>query len=55
MHDRDCDTQYAAGSPRGDYTGFFLLGKLVEFDGTDTIFKNPAQKETEGYVTGRFG
>jgi phosphate transport system ATP-binding protein len=38
-----------------DYTGFFLLGRLVEFDKTTTIFKNPAQKETEDYVTGRFG
>jgi len=38
-----------------DYTGFFLLGKLIEFDMTDTIFKNPSRKETEDYITGRFG
>ena len=38
-----------------DFTGFFLLGKLIEFDNTTVIFKNPAQKETEDYVTGRFG
>ena len=38
-----------------DYTGFFLLGKLVEFDRTPKIFENPARKETEDYVTGRFG
>ena len=38
-----------------DYTGFFLLGKLMEFDRTVKIFENPAQKETEDYVTGRFG
>jgi len=38
-----------------DFTGFFLLGKLVEFDSTTVIFKNPAKKETEDYVTGRFG
>ena len=38
-----------------DYTGFFLLGKLVEFDRTVQIFENPARKETEDYVTGRFG
>ena len=38
-----------------DYTGFFLLGRLVEFDRTETIFQNPAKKETEDYVTGRFG
>ncbi len=38
-----------------DYTGFFLLGRLIEFDDTPTIFKNPSKKETEDYVTGRFG
>ena len=38
-----------------DYTGFFLLGKLVEFDRTEQIFQNPSTKETEDYVTGRFG
>ena len=38
-----------------DYTGFFLLGKLIEFDKTDMIFKRPAKKETEDYITGRFG
>ncbi len=38
-----------------DYTGFFLMGKLIEFDETRTIFKNPSRKETEDYVTGRFG
>jgi phosphate transport system ATP-binding protein len=36
-------------------TGFFLLGKLIEYDRTDVIFKNPARKETEDYITGRFG
>jgi phosphate transport system ATP-binding protein len=38
-----------------DFTGFFLLGKLIEFDKTDNIFKNPSKKETEDYITGRFG
>ncbi len=38
-----------------DRTGFFLLGKLIEFDKTDVIFKNPSKKETEDYITGRFG
>jgi phosphate transport system ATP-binding protein len=38
-----------------DNTGFFLLGRLVEFASTTVIFKNPAKKETEDYVTGRFG
>jgi phosphate transport system ATP-binding protein len=38
-----------------DYTGFFLLGQLIEFDRTAVIFKMPAKKATEDYVTGRFG
>ena len=38
-----------------DFTGFFLLGRLIEFDKTDTIFKNPSKKDTEDYITGRFG
>ncbi len=38
-----------------DHTGFFLLGRLIEFDNTAVIFKNPAKQETEDYVTGRFG
>ena len=38
-----------------DFTGFFLLGRLMEYDKTDVIFKNPARKETEDYITGRFG
>ena len=36
-------------------TGFFLMGKLIEFNRTEIIFKNPARKETEDYITGRFG
>ncbi len=38
-----------------DNTGFFLLGKLIEHDRTDVIFKNPSKRETEDYITGRFG
>jgi phosphate transport system ATP-binding protein len=38
-----------------DYTGFFLLGKLIEFDNTDKIFTSPMDKRTEDYITGRFG
>jgi len=38
-----------------DRTGFFLLGKLIEHDKTDVIFRNPSKKETEDYITGRFG
>ena len=38
-----------------DYTAFFHLGKLIEYDVTDTIFVNPNNKKTEDYITGRFG
>jgi len=38
-----------------DYTAFFYLGELIEFDSTRKIFTNPAKKQTEDYVTGRFG
>ncbi len=38
-----------------DFTGFFLMGSLVEFDRTRTIFTSPSKKETEDYITGRFG
>ncbi|MFN2443214.1 MAG: phosphate ABC transporter ATP-binding protein PstB [Thermoanaerobaculia bacterium] len=38
-----------------DRTAFFMLGKLVEYDETNTIFMNPAEKLTEDYITGRFG
>ena len=38
-----------------DFTGFFYLGELVEFDRTAKVFTNPANKRTEDYVTGRFG
>ena len=38
-----------------DYTAFFLLGELVEFNKTDDIFSNPFDQRTEDYITGRFG
>lgn len=38
-----------------DRTAFFYLGKLIEYDTTEKIFMNPAQKQTEDYVSGRFG
>jgi len=38
-----------------DFTAFLYLGKLIEFGPTDKIFTNPARKETEDYITGRFG
>lgn len=38
-----------------DLTAFFYLGELIEMDKTRTIFTNPAKKQTEDYITGRFG
>jgi phosphate transport system ATP-binding protein len=38
-----------------DFTGFFLMGSLIEFDRTQKIFTTPSDKRTEDYVTGRFG
>ena len=38
-----------------DDTGYMLLGKLIEFDRTSIIFTNPSKKETDDYVSGRFG
>jgi phosphate transport system ATP-binding protein len=38
-----------------DRTAFFCLGELIEYDSTTKIFRNPANKQTEDYVTGRFG
>ena len=38
-----------------DFTAFMYLGDLIEYDKTETIFLNPAEKKTEDYITGRFG
>ena len=38
-----------------EYTGFFMMGELVEFDATQKIFTAPSNKMTEDYITGRFG
>jgi phosphate transport system ATP-binding protein len=38
-----------------DVTAFFYMGKLIEIDATDKIFTRPEQKQTEEYITGRFG
>jgi phosphate transport system ATP-binding protein len=38
-----------------EFTGFFLLGELIEFDKTEKLFTNPSDKRTEDYITGRFG
>jgi phosphate transport system ATP-binding protein len=37
------------------HTAFFYLGELIEFDQTNKIFTSPKVKQTEDYVTGRFG
>jgi phosphate transport system ATP-binding protein len=38
-----------------DRTAFFCLGELIEYDLTSKIFSNPSNKQTEDYITGRFG
>ncbi|MFQ3199447.1 MAG: phosphate transport system ATP-binding protein [Zhongshania sp.] len=38
-----------------DYTAFMYMGKLIEFDNTDILFTNPRNKQTEDYITGRYG
>ena len=38
-----------------DYTAFFYMGKLIEYDKTKNIFTKPSIKQTEDYITGRFG
>jgi phosphate transport system ATP-binding protein len=38
-----------------DWTGFMMLGELIEFDKTDKMFTAPSEKLTEDYITGRFG
>ncbi len=38
-----------------DYTAFFYMGELIEVDTTETIFTRPSKKQTEDYITGRFG
>lgn len=38
-----------------DYTAFMYMGELIEFGDTNTLFTNPSQKQTEDYITGRYG
>ena len=38
-----------------DKTAFFYMGEMVEYDKTKVIFTNPRKKETQNYITGRFG
>jgi phosphate transport system ATP-binding protein len=42
-------------SRTSDYTAFMYLGELIEFDNTEKIFTTPSHKQTEQYITGRFG
>ncbi|EGQ62978.1 phosphate ABC transporter, ATP-binding protein [Acidithiobacillus sp. GGI-221] len=38
-----------------DYTAFMYMGEMVEFDSTHQLFTNPSKKQTEDYITGRYG
>ena len=38
-----------------DMTAFFYMGRLIEVDKTETVFTRPSNKQTEDYITGRFG
>jgi phosphate transport system ATP-binding protein len=38
-----------------DFTAFMYLGKIIEYDHTEKIFLNPSYKQTEDYVSGKFG
>ena len=38
-----------------DFTAFFYMGDLIEYDKTDTIFTKPKNERTQNYITGRFG
>jgi phosphate transport system ATP-binding protein len=38
-----------------DYTAFMYMGDLIEFGTTDQLFTNPVRKQTEDYITGRYG
>jgi phosphate transport system ATP-binding protein len=38
-----------------DYTAYMYLGELIEFGNTDTMFTKPSRRETEDYITGKFG
>jgi len=38
-----------------DFTAFFYMGELIEFDETKVLFTTPMKKQTEDYITGRFG
>jgi len=50
---RDAQQQQAARV--SDYTAFFFQGRIIEFGSTTNIFSCPTEKQTEEYITGRFG
>ena len=62
LHQLKDDFTIAIGSPNmqqaarvSDYTAFLYLGEMVEYGSTDDIFRNPQKKQTEDYITGRYG
>jgi len=55
LYDRDRHAQHAAAARVSDYTAYMYLGEMMEFGVTDEIFIKPRKKETEDYITGRFG
>ena len=55
VHHRHRHPQHAAGRARVGLHGLFYMGRLIEHDATDVIFTRPGKKQTEDYITGRFG
>jgi phosphate transport system ATP-binding protein len=53
-YDRDRHPKHAAGGARFHYTAYMYL-QLIEFGATDELFLKPGARETEDYITGRFG
>jgi phosphate transport system ATP-binding protein len=55
VHHRHRHAQHAAGGAGVDFTAYMYLGKLIEYSPTRQLFMKPARRETEDYITGRFG
>ncbi len=55
VHHRHRDPQHAAGGAGFGLHRVHVHGKLIEYGDTDTLFTNPAKKQTEDYITGRYG
>lgn len=55
LHRGDRDPQHAAGGTLLRSYGVYVLGELIEFSNTDDLFTKPAKKQTEDYITGRYG